>query len=268
LCHAGKVSKSGYYKWVLQSTIENRDSALIEKIKGKQRKFKYTYGYRKMTSIINRESDIRINGKKILRIMRENNLLSAIRRKRKWYGCSAGEPKENILNRNFRTRLPNKKFVADVTEIKIKQKKIYLSAIMDIYNNEIVSYEIGRHNSLSLVSNTVENLICKKGKRLQGCIFHSDQGSQYTSNYTKNKLASNGIIQSMSRKGNPLDNACIENFFGVMKTETLYNKTLSFRSVEHFQTELIKWIDYYNYERIQKKLNYLSPIEYKKGDFA
>lgn len=268
LCKVSNVSRSGYYKWVLRRRGSSKDDPLLGKIRIIQKKAKHTYGYRKIASMVNRDNDQRINKKKILRIMRENNLLSVIRRKRKWYGCSAGEPKENILNRNFRTRLPNKKFVADVTEIKIKQKKIYLSAIMDIYNNEIVSYEIGRHNSLILVSNTVENLIYKKGKRLQGCLFHSDQGYQYTSNYTKNKLASNGIIQSMSRKGNPLDNACIENFFGVMKTETLYNKTLSFRSVEHFQTELIKWIDYYNYERIQKKLNYLSPIEYKKGDFA
>lgn len=265
LCKAGNVSRSGYYKWLPRKDQINKDIALIEKISKMQKKVKYTYGYRKITSKVNENSIQRTNGKKVLRIMRTNNLLSVIRRKRKWYGSTTGEPKENILNRNFRADVPDKKFVADVTEIKIKQKKMYLSAIMDIYNNELVSYKIGNKNTLGLVLKTIDELISEKGCLLEGSLFHSDQGFQYTSNYTKERLTNIGMIQSMSRPGNPLDNACIENFFGIMKTETLYNKTLKYESVEQFQKELIKWIEFYNNERIQLKLNYLSPIKYKKA---
>lgn len=265
LCKAGNVSRSGYYKWLLRKDQESKDTVLIEKIMALQKKVKYTYGYRKITSKVNKDSSRKTNGKKILRIMRENKLLSVIRRKRKWYGSTTGEPKGNILNRNFHTDSPDKIFVADVTEIKIKQKKIYLSAIMDIYNNELVTYRIGSQNTLGLVLRTVDKLISVKGSMLEGSLFHSDQGFQYTSNYTKDKLADSGIIQSMSRSGNPLDNACIENFFGILKTEILYNITLRYNSVDHFQRELVKWIEFYNNERIQAKLNYLSPIEYKKA---
>ncbi len=265
LCKAGNVSRSGYYKWLLRKDQVSKDADLIEKIRALQKKVKYTYGYRKIASKINKNTTQRNNMKKILRIMRENSLLSVIRRKRKWYGSTTGEPKGNILNRNFSTDVPDKKFTADVTEIKIKQKKIYLSAIMDIYNNELVSYKIGNQNTLGLVLGTVDKLISVKGDLLKGSLFHSDQGFQYTSKNTKEKLADNGMIQSMSRPGNPLDNACIENFFGIMKTEILYNKTLKYQSVEHFQKELIRWIQFYNNERIQAKLNYMSPIEYKKA---
>ena len=136
---------------------------------------------------------------------------------------------------------------------------------MDLYNNEIVSYKIGKFNTLGLVSNTISDLINRKGELVLGGIFHSDQGFQYTNKRIQSKLKEYGIIQSMSRKGNPLDNACIENFFGIMKVEILYNKTLNYKSMQHFVRELTHWIEYYNNERIQKRLNYLSPIEYKKA---
>lgn len=265
MCKVGNVSRSGYYKWLRRSLQDKKDGHLIEKIRDVQKKLKYTYGYRKMTSIVSGYYNRSINSKKVHRIMRENNLLSVIRRKRKWYGNPTGEPKENILNRDFYSAVPNKKLVADVTEICVKQKKIYLSTILDLYNNEVVSYKIGRHNTLGLVLETVSDLILKRGTQLHGSLFHSDQGFQYTSNFTKAKLADNGIIQSMSRKGNPLDNACIESFFGVMKSEIFHNRMLKYKSISHFENELIKWIEYYNYERIQKRLNYLSPVEYKKA---
>ena len=196
--------------------------------------------------------------------MRENGLMSVIRRKRNWYGRKSGSPKENILNRDFQANYPDSKFVTDITEIKMFGKKIYLSAIMDLYNNEIISYKIANYNTLKLVFDTINDLINKRKIHLPGSILHSDQGFQYTHNTFKNKLEHYGIIQSMSRKGNPLDNACIENFFGIMKVEILYNETLKYKSIQHFIEELHKWIEYYNGERIQRKLYYKSPIEYKK----
>ena len=230
-----------------------------------QEKHKYRYGYRKITFTINLISEKKVNKKRIYRIMRENNLLSVIRRRKKWHGRSEGKAKENILNREFRSEAPNRKLVTDITEIKLFNRKIYVSVVMDLYNNEIVSYKIGRYNNLGIVTRTISNLIDKRRSLLLGSIFHSDQGFQYTNIRTQNKLNECGIIQSMSRKGNPLDNACIENFFGTLKAETIYNKTIKYKSTEHLINELENWMNYYNTARIQKRLNYLSPIEYKKA---
>lgn len=265
LCKIGKASKSGYYKWLKNRFHNNKDDPLIERVKKIQEKHNYTYGYRKMTIEINKYQDAKSNSKRIYRIMRENDLLSVIRIKKKWYGRTCGDPAENILNRDFFSDTPNQKLVTDITEIKLFNRKIYLSAIMDLYNNEIISYKIGKFNTLGLVSNTISDLVDKRGKLVLGSIFHSDQGFQYTNKLIQNKLKVYGITQSMSRKGNPLDNACIENFFGVMKVEILYNKTLKYKSMRHFTRGLMNWIKYYNNERIQKRLNYLSPIEYKKA---
>lgn len=259
------MSRSGYYNWLKNRYQVSKDKILQEKIFNLQEKHKYRYGYRKITYEINKASDFPVNKKKIYRIMCENNLLSVIRQKRKWYGKSEGASKENILNREFASNAPNKKLVTDITEIKMFNKKIYLSAIMDLYNNEIISYKIGRYNNLGIVTLTILDLIDKRKRSLPGCIFHSDQGFQYTNHRTQKLLNEHGIIQSMSRKGNPLDNACIENFFGTLKAETIYNKTLEYKSILHLISELENWIEYYNTTRIQKKLNYLSPIEYKKA---
>jgi len=265
LCRAGEVSTNGYYEWLKNRHIRSKDQILLKEISDLQKKHKHRYGYRKITFEVNKKSDKKINKKKIYRIMTENNLLSVIRRKKKWYGRSGGVAKENILNREFISDAPNRKLVTDITEIKLFNRKIYLSAVMDLYNNEIVSYKIGKYNNLGIVSKTIMNLIDKRKRLLSGSIFHSDQGFQYTNQRTQNKLKEYGLIQSMSRKGNPLDNACIENFFGTLKVETIYNKTIEYKSMDHFMEELEQWIKYYNNERIQKRLNYLSPIEYKKA---
>ena len=265
LCETGKVSRSGYYRWFKNINRDNKDKVLQEEIFKLQEKHKYRYGYRKITFVINSRSDKPINKKRIYRIMRDSNLLSVIRRKKKWYGKSEGKTKGNILNRKFTSDAPNRKLVTDITEIKLFNRKIYVSAVMDLYNNEIVSHKIGRYNNLGIVTQTISNLIDKRRSLLSGSLFHSDQGFQYTNQRTQNKLVEHGLVQSMSRKGTPLDNACIENFFGILKVETLYNKTLKYKSMEHFIKELIGWIKYYNNERIQKRLNYLSPIEYKKA---
>ena len=217
LCRAGKVSTSGYYKWLKSRNRLNKDNVLQKEIFNLQEKHKYRYGYRKITFVLNTKPVKRINKKRIYRIMRENDLLSVIRRKKKWHGKSGGTAKENILNREFKATAPNQKLVTDITEVKLLNQKIYLSALMDLYNNEIVSYKIGKYNNLELVSKTIIKFVGKRKKILSGTIFHSDQGFQYTNKRTQNRLKKYGIIQSMSRKGNPLDNACIENFFGLLR---------------------------------------------------
>lgn len=265
LCKIGKVSRSGYYRWIKYRLLHyNKDEPLVVTIKQIQKKHRYVYGYRKITSNINKYSTVRYNSKRIYRVMRENGLMSVVRRRRHWYGKKSGLPKKNILNRDFQSSSPNRKFVTDITEITMFGKRIYLSAILDLYNNEIISYKISNNNTLKLAFDTVKDLADKRRDQLFGSIFHSDQGFQYTHNTFKNKIENYGMIQSMSRKGNPLDNACIENFFGIMKVEILYNETLEYKSMQHFIKELHKWIKYYNGERIQKRLHYKSPLEYKK----
>lgn len=264
LCQIAKVSRSGYYKWLKHSLRSNKDDYLLNQIIKLQEKSRYTYGYRKITVLLNKSIDIRHNNKKIYRIMRENSQLSVIRKKRKWYGKNQDKPSENIINRNFRSNKPLEKIVTDVTEFKMFNKKIYLSAVLDLFNNEIIEYKIGNNNSLKLVTSTIDSLI-KRFKNLRKTIFHSDQGFQYTQEYVRKKLSKNGIIQSMSRKGNPLDNACIENFFGILKSELIYNKTIKFKNYDDFIINLKKWIVYYNNERIQTKLENKAPVKFKKA---
>ena len=126
------MSRSGYYSWVSNINKRNKDKSLCKKILKLQEKHKYRYGYRKITFTINLTSEKKVNKKRIYRIMCENNLLSVIRRKKKWHGKSEGIAKVNILNREFTSNAPNRKFVTDITEIKLFNRKIYLSAIMDL----------------------------------------------------------------------------------------------------------------------------------------
>jgi len=264
LCQIAKVSRSGYYKFLKNSLYKNKDDYLLNKIVKIQEKSKSTYGYRKITAILNSDSDIKHNNKKIYRIMKDNQQLSVIRKKRKWYGKNLDKPSDNIINRNFKSDKPLEKIVTDVTEFKIFNRKVYLSAILDLYNNEVIEYKISNRGDLKLVASTVDNLI-KNNNNLCNTIFHSDQGFQYTNKYFRKKLANYGIVQSMSRKGNPLDNACIENFFGILKSELIYNKTVKFKNYNDFIIKLKKWILYYNKERIQTKLGNVAPKKYKKA---
>jgi len=265
LCRVCGVSKSGYYKW--RKTKSNRyllDRELISQIHKIQDKNKFTYGYRKVTHLINQQNKLHFNNKRVYRIMKEYNLLSRIRKKKKWYGKKSIEVEGNIINRNFISKNPYKKLVTDITEIRILNQKIYLSAILDLYNNEILSYEISNRNSLDLVLKTIKKLLSKNKKYYNNCILHSDQGFQYTNKNTKIIIKKAKMIQSMSRKGNPIDNACIESFFGVLKSELVYNCMRKYTSIEEFIKELHLWMKYYNEIRIQKKLGYLSPSKYKK----
>ena len=193
--------------------------------------------------------------------MQEMHLKSVVRKvKYRSYKGDVGRVAPNVLQRDFATAAPNRKWATDVTEFKIGDKKAYLSPILDMYNGEIVSYTISDSPDLRMVMNMVNSAI-KKVKPQEGLVLHSDQGWNYQHMQYQSTLKRNGIIQSMSRKGNCLANAMMENFFGIMKSELLYLQ--EFRDMDHFKQELRKYIHYYNNDRIKLRLKGKSPVQYR-----
>ncbi|MGN4898663.1 IS3 family transposase [Bacillus cereus group sp. MYBK14-3] len=202
----------------------------------------------------------KMNHKKVQRIMKELGLRCVVRMKKyKSYKGKIGRIVPNILEHNFYTDAPNQKWVTDITEFKLFGEKLYVSPVLDLYNGEIITYTIGSRPTYSLVSEMLENALERLPENHQ-LLMHSDQGWHYQMRQYVRTLESRAIVQSMSRKDNCYDNAVIENFFGIMKSEFLYIK--EFESVEHFKIELEKYIDYYNTKRIKAKLK-MSPVQYR-----
>lgn len=193
--------------------------------------------------------------------MQQMNLKSKVRRvKYRSYRGQVGKTAPNILNREFETSLPNQKWATDVTEFKVADRKAYLSPIIDMFNGEIISYTISDRPDLKMVMDMIYSAK-RKIKNTDGVMLHSDQGWHYQHMHYQQTLKKYGIRQSMSRKGNCLDNAVMENFFGIMKSELLYLH--QFSDMEVFKRELRKYINYYNYDRIKLKLNGKSPVQYR-----
>ena len=176
------------------------------------------------------------------------------------YKGGVGKIAPNLLERNFKADKPNQKWVTDVTEFALFGIKLYLSPIIDLYNGEVVSYNLSRHPNLVQTTDMLEKAFAKIPDNTN-LILHSDQGWQYQHKHYQKMLVDKGIRQSMSRKGNCLDNACAENFFSLLKTELLYLQ--DFTSVEHFISELTEYIEWYNNKRIKLKLDGLSPVDYR-----
>lgn len=218
------------------------------------------YGYRRITMEL-RKRGYRANHKTVQRLMKILCLKCMVRAKKyRSYKGEIGRIAPNILKRDFSATAPNQKWATDITEFALLGTKIYLSPILDMYNGEIISYEISDRPVLGQVINMLDKAFCKipDGTNL---IFHSDQGWQYQHKAYQKRLKDKGIRQSMSRKGNCLDNSVMENFFGLLKSELLYLR--EFNSVEEFLVELEKYIDYYNNKRIKEKLKGLSPVQYR-----
>jgi len=256
MCEFFNVSRSGYYDFVKRIDNLDRDGIIADLIRECQQKTKDTYGYRRVKIWLLRETGLIINHKAVLRIMNKYNLLAKIRRRRMW--VTFGEHLhryENVLNRNFFADKPNQKWVTDISYIHTKQGVLYLSMIRDLHDNFVVSHHIGTEQTINLVTETV-----KKAKRevADGLILHSDQGSQYTSPAYNALTKEYSILPSMSRAGNPLDNAMAENFFSILKTECV--KLQKPQTFEEAKNMIDEYIFFYNYERVQLKTK-LTPYE-------
>jgi len=253
------MARSSFYYYLKRSKTDKylEIKILITKI---FHKHKGRYGYRRITTELNKNGHL-INHKTVFRLMKLLGLKSLIRGKKyKSYKGSIGKIAANLLDRKFKSIAPNQKWVTDITEFKVGNQKLYLSPILDLYNQEIISYELSERP----VFNQVENMLKKAFKRLpkgSKLMLHSDQGWQYQMRQYQFLLKEKGIIQSMSRKGNCLDNAIIENFFGTLKSELFYLK--KFNSIEQLKKEIKQYIYYYNNERIKSNLNKMSPMEYR-----
>ena len=229
-----------------------KDVGLAEMIRQQQSKCFHTYGYRRMWQWLKGSEGIYHNPKTILRVMRKYGLLAEIRRRKKWQQMGQQLHKyENLLNRDFHSEAPNCKWVTDISYIKTKQGVLYLSMIRDLYDNSIVSYKTATQQTVNLVLDTIHQAMRREKKVAAELHLHSDQGFQYTSQAYFQLTQQYGITPSMSRRGNPYDNAMAENFFSILKTECIYrHKPATFSEANEM---IDRYIHFYNHERIQTK---------------
>jgi transposase InsO family protein len=216
------------------------------------------YGYPRVSLGVRREG-MTVNPKRIYRLMKKLGIRSVIRVKRRFFGKQASVVNPNRLKRKFQAEKPLEKLVTDITYLRVNPTFYYLSAVLDIFNNEILAWCISHRNDLELVHHTIEQLCARY--RIRGSILHSDQGFQYTSKSYNKKLKDYGIVGSHSNRGNCLDNACMESFFSHLKTESITLQKP--QNAEELITILHSYITDYNYHRLQKKLNACSPVEYR-----
>ena len=252
MCAFFGVSRSGYYAFVHRLGRPEKDAALAELIAQQRKRSFGTYGYRRMWLWL-KTQNIFHNPKTVLRIMKKYDLLSEIRRRRKWQQMRQQVHKyANLLNRDFHADRPNKKWVTDISYIHTREGVLYLSMIRDLYDNSIVAYKTGTRQTVNLVLDTIRLAMKKEKKRVAAELqLHSDQGVQYTSQAYFNLTQEYGITPSMSRKGNPYDNAMAENFFSSLKTECIYrHKPATFSEANEM---IDRYIYFYNHERIQLK---------------
>ena len=219
------------------------------------------YGYRRITAVLHSKG-MHLNHKTVQRLMKELGLICRVRvKKYRSYKGDVGKIAPNLLNRDFHAERPNQKWVTDVTEFSLFGQKLYLSPILDLHNGYLVSYTISDRPVLSMVTTMLTKAFATIPDGI-GLILHSDQGWQYQHKHYQRMLKAKGVRQSMSRKGNCLDNAVAENFFGLLKSELLYLQ--KFQSMQHFKQELIDYLDYYNNRRIKAKLKGLPPAIHRQ----
>ena len=252
MCRFFEVSRSGYYDFVHRLGIKEKDADLAEIIREQQGQCFKTYGYRRMWLWL-KNHGINRNPKTILRVMKKYDLLSEIRRRRKWIQMGQQLHKyENLLNRQFQADTPNRKWVTDISYIHTKEGVLYLSMIRDLYDNSIIAYKTGTQQTVNLVLDTIRLAMKKEKKRVAAELqLHSDQGFQYTSREYFNLTQSYGITPSMSRRGNCYDNEMAENFFSILKTECIYR--LKPKTMAEARQAIDHYIHFYNHERIQLK---------------
>lgn len=265
LCKLGRVSRAAYYKWLNRGIPENekenqRIAEVIELIHNESP----DKGYRRIKDDLERYHDINVNDKRVLRLCRKKDIKSTIKYSNNGCTRQTANPQyiaENILNREFTAEAPNEKWLTDVTEFKYYVgpvvHKIYLSAILDLFDRRIVSFVIRDSNNNALVFDTFDDAIAKNPDAHPLC--HSDRGYQYTNRTFHSKLEKAGITQSMSRVGKCIDNGPMEGFWGILKREMYYGKR--FTDKETLVKMIEDYIDYYNNKRLQRNLGVLTPME-------
>ena len=254
------LPRSTYY-YYMKHTRTDKHESVKQEITNIFNEHKGRYGYRRVYAIM-RNNGICINHKTVQKLMRELGLKGRQRKNDKYhsYKGTVGKVADNILARDFHADKPFEKITTDVTQFNVCDDKVYLSPVMDLFNREIISYSISLNPNLQQVKDMLDGLFAKLPADAKP-LFHSDQGWQYQHTEYQRLLAEHNITQSMSRKGNCMDNGAMENFFGRLKVEMFYGE--KFESVNAFIDELIKYIDYYNNVRISSKLKGMSPVQFR-----
>ena len=263
MLQVSNIPRSTYYYHLKQFNKLDKYKDIKEEIKSIYYENKGRYGYRRIALEL-KNRGIAINHKTVFRLMKVIGITSIVRPKRRYnsYKGTIGKITNNLLKRDFKATKPNQKWVTDITEFKVNNEKLYLSPIVDLFNGEIVSYSLSRHPVFNQVVDMLEKAFCKIPNDTH-LILHSDQGWQYQMKRCQNLLKEKGVKQSMSRKGNCLDNACAENFFGVLKSELYYIKEKDYKSIQELEKDIVQYIDYYNNKRIKGKLKGMSPVNYR-----
>ena len=263
LIQVSGLAKSVYYYTLSKIDKDDKNKEIIDKIKEIFINNKERYGYRRITLEL-RNQGYNVNHKKVYRIMVKLGLKPLKRNKRKYssYKGTVGKIADNLIERNFSADNPNEKWYTDVTEFNLRGEKCYLSPILDGYNGEVISYNTSKSPNLEQI-NDMLNKAFDKNNKLDGLIFHSDQGWQYQHESYQQRLKNKGIKQSMSRKGNSMDNGMMENFFGLLKTEMFYDQEDEYKTLDELIKAIDDYIYYYNYDRIKVKLKGLSPVNYR-----
>ncbi|MCI6349419.1 MAG: IS3 family transposase [Tenericutes bacterium] len=256
------LAKSVYYYTLSKTDKDDKNKEIIYKIKEIFINNKERYGYRRITLEL-RNQGYNVNHKKVYRIMVKLGLKPLKRNKRKYssYKGTVGKIADNLIERDFNANKPNQKWYTDVTEFNLRGEKCYLSPILDGYNGEVISYNTSTSPNLEQINDMLNKAF--DGRNLEGLIFHSDQGWQYQHQSYQQRLKNKGIKQSMSRKGNSMDNGMMENFFGLLKTEMFYDQEDNYKTLDDLIKAIDDYICYYNYDRIKVKLKGLSPVNYR-----
>ena len=262
------LAKSTYYFEISKTdAVEERNKALMDEIKKIFEHHKGRYGVRRIhRELLNRGHHV--NHKRVQRLMHNMGLLGK-RPKKKYhsYKGAVGKTADNVINRDFSTTAPLQKWTTDVSQFSFTWGKCYISPILDMNTNEVISYDLSLSPNLEQIQRMLDGAFTKF-PCVKGLILHSDQGWQYQHKYFQNTLKEHGIIQSMSRKGNCYDNCIMETFFGRMKNEMYYGYEKSYDSFDTFSKAVKEYIHYYNNERIQKKTKWMPPVKYREASIC
>lgn len=263
LLHISKISESTFYYTLKKEDKDLKNDLIMSEIIDIFYAHKERYGYRRITLEL-KNRGYGINHKKVQRLMNKMNLSSQLRKKRNYssYKGQVGKIADNFIKREFKAIKPNEKWYTDVTEFKLRGERVYLSSIIDGYNQEIVAHYVSKSPDLKQIYQMLE-IAFENKPNLDGLILHSDQGWQYQHASYQKLLKERGIKQSMSRKGNSIDNGLMEGFFGLLKSEMFYGFEHQFQSLDELILEIDLYINYYNQQRIKVKLKGLSPVQYR-----
>jgi transposase InsO family protein len=268
LLKAMGMARSTYYFEINKTdAVANRNEELMAVIKDIFEQNKRRYGVRRVHKELQNQG-YHINHKRVQRLM-HNMKLSGKRPKEKYhsYKGEVGRIADNVINRDFSTTKPLQKWTTDVSQFNFAWGKCYLSPILDMHTNEIVSYDLAQSPNLEQIHRMLDRAF-EKFSEVNGLIFHSDQGWQYQHSYYRTTLSRHGIIQSMSRKGNCYDNCIMETFFGRLKNEMYYGCEKEYSSFEEFSKAIEEYIDYYNNKRIQAKTKWMPPVKYREASMC